>query len=100
MYVNRGFRRCDFVARTGFDFDEGECERARRFVIRDDFNLACDLATGAAITDRSNEIGRDYPVALPLEILRDQSLTVFSQREMRRRWRDSQVSAKLPEKFR
>src|SRR5262249_12083427 len=42
MYVNRGFRRCYFVARTGFDFDKGECEWARRFVIRDDVNLARD----------------------------------------------------------
>jgi hypothetical protein len=82
--IHGGFRRGDFVARTSFDLDEGQRERPRRFIVSDDVDLARDLATVLAVTDRGDEISRDYPVALPLKILHDQSLAEFSQRQMRR----------------
>src|SRR5262249_22935748 len=82
--VHGGLRLSDLVARTGFDFDEGQRERLRRFIVGDDVNLARDLAAVSSVTDRGDEISRDYPVALPLEILRDQPLAVFSQGQMRR----------------
>src|SRR6266545_4216623 len=75
-------RRGDLVARTGFDFDEGQRERPRRFVVGDDVDLARDLAAVFALADRGDEISGDYPVALPLEILRDQALAVFPQSQM------------------
>src|SRR5215475_7933316 len=80
--VHGGLRRGDLVARTGFDFDEGQRERPRRFVVGDDVDLARDLAAVSPVTDRGDEISGDYPVALPLEILRDHPLAVFPQRQM------------------
>src|SRR5262245_16396591 len=80
--VHGGLRRGDLVARTGFDFDEGQRERPGRFVISDDVDLTRDLAAVFALADRGDEISGDYPVALPLEILRDQPLAVFPQRQM------------------
>src|SRR5215831_10408442 len=72
----------DLVARTGFDLNEGQRERPRRFVVGDDVDLARDLAAVSAAPDRGDEISGDYPVALSLEILRDQPLAVFPQRQM------------------
>src|SRR5262245_11852714 len=80
--VNGGLRRGDLVARTGFDFDEGHGERPGRFVVSYDVDLACDLAAVSALADRGDEISGDYPVAPPLEILRNQPLAVFPQRQM------------------
>src|SRR5262249_53421218 len=87
----------DLVAGTGFDFDESQCERPRRFVIRDDVDFARDPAAVFAMTDRGDEIGGDYPVALPLEKLGGQPLSVFSQGQMRRA--GLIIFAKLPEKI-
>jgi hypothetical protein len=81
--VHGGFGRGDFVARPGFDFDESQCEWARRFIIGDDVNLACDLAAVFAVADWSDVICGDYAVAMLLEMPRDQPLAVFSQRQMR-----------------
>src|SRR4030095_8733409 len=75
--VHGGLRRGDLVARTGFDFYEGQRESPGRFVVSDDVNLARDLAAVSALADRGDEISCDYPAALPLEILRDQPLAVL-----------------------
>src|SRR5215475_8716001 len=80
--VHGGLRRGDLVARTGFDLDEGQRERPRRFIVGDDVDLARDLAAVSAVADRGDVISCDYPVALSLEILRDQPLAVFPQRQM------------------
>src|SRR5262245_23093479 len=80
--VHGGLGRGDLVARTGFDLNEGQRERPRRFVVGDDVDLARDLAAVSAAPDRGDEISCDYPVALSLEILRDQPLAVFPQRQM------------------
>src|SRR5262245_51933563 len=77
--VHGGLGRGDLVARTGFDFDEGQRERPRRFVVGDDVDLARDLAAVSAVADRGDVISGDYPVSLPLEILRDQPLAVLPQ---------------------
>src|SRR5262245_20723209 len=82
--VHGGLRLSDLVARTGFDLDESQDERPRRFVVGDDMYFARDLAAVSAMTDRGDEISDDYPVALTLEILRYQPLAVFPQRQMRR----------------
>src|SRR5215813_1570091 len=80
--VHGGLWRGDLVARTGFDLNEGQRERPRRFVVGDDVDLARDLAAVSAAPDRGDEISGDYPVAPSLEILRDQPLAVFPQRQM------------------
>src|SRR6266540_1251512 len=80
--VHGGLRRGDLVARTGFDFDEGQRERPRRFVVGDDVDLARDLAAVFALADRGDEISGDYPVPLPLEILRARAPPLSPKRKL------------------
>src|ERR1700741_3924456 len=62
----------DLIARTGFNFDESQCEWPRRFVVGHDVDLARDPAAVSAVADRGDEISGDYPAVLPLAVICDQ----------------------------
>jgi hypothetical protein len=94
--VDSGFRRGDLVARTSFDLYERQCEWLGGFIVCDDVNLACYLATSGAIADGRDEIGCDYPIAFPLETLCGQPLAVSAQSQM---GSASFVLTKFPEKI-